>query len=173
MRAHLRTALLAAAAFAAAGLALPAAAQTVEELTVTGHALRNAPQSLSETVSYADLDLTQARQRAILSQRVNAAAGRVCDQLNEPRPSAGNLGHSCQEIAVRNASDQVRLAVADARNVSRLAYAPAAGSYGAQASATAYAGLSASPPVPDTPANRARYGGPMSHAGRHTKPAGN
>ncbi|HEY7900413.1 MAG TPA: hypothetical protein VIC25_04435 [Caulobacteraceae bacterium] len=28
-------------------------------------------------------------------------------------------------------------------------------------------------PVPDTPANRAKYGGPMSRAGRHTKPAGN
>ena len=28
-------------------------------------------------------------------------------------------------------------------------------------------------PVPDTPANRAKYGKPMSHAGRHTAPAGN
>jgi hypothetical protein len=28
-------------------------------------------------------------------------------------------------------------------------------------------------PVPDTPENRARYGGPMSRAGRHTTPAGN
>jgi hypothetical protein len=28
-------------------------------------------------------------------------------------------------------------------------------------------------PVPDTPANRAKYGGPMSNAGRHTKPVGN
>jgi hypothetical protein len=28
-------------------------------------------------------------------------------------------------------------------------------------------------PVPDTPANRAKYGKPMSNAGRHTKPAGN
>jgi hypothetical protein len=31
----------------------------------------------------------------------------------------------------------------------------------------------ASAPVPDTPANRAKYGKPMSHAGRHTAPAGN
>ena len=30
-----------------------------------------------------------------------------------------------------------------------------------------------SPPVPDTPDNRAKYGAPMSHAGRVTKPAGN
>jgi hypothetical protein len=28
-------------------------------------------------------------------------------------------------------------------------------------------------PVPDTPANRHLYGGPMSNAGRHTAPAGN
>jgi hypothetical protein len=28
-------------------------------------------------------------------------------------------------------------------------------------------------PVPDTAANRAKYGGPMSHAGKKTQPAGN
>jgi hypothetical protein len=28
-------------------------------------------------------------------------------------------------------------------------------------------------PVPDTPQNRAAYGQPMSHTGKHTKPAGN
>jgi hypothetical protein len=28
-------------------------------------------------------------------------------------------------------------------------------------------------PVPDTPANRAKYGRPMSHAGKKTAPAGN
>jgi hypothetical protein len=31
----------------------------------------------------------------------------------------------------------------------------------------------ASSPIPDTPANRAKYGKPMSHAGRKTTPAGN
>lgn len=33
--------------------------------------------------------------------------------------------------------------------------------------------LIASPPVPDTPQNRARYGQPLSNAGRRTPPAGN
>lgn len=33
--------------------------------------------------------------------------------------------------------------------------------------------LVSSPPVPDTPDNRARYGGPMSHGGQHTQAAGN
>jgi hypothetical protein len=28
-------------------------------------------------------------------------------------------------------------------------------------------------PIPDTPANRAKYGAPMSHAGKKTAPAGN
>jgi len=31
----------------------------------------------------------------------------------------------------------------------------------------------AAQPVPDTPANRAKYGAPMSHAGRRTAPTGN
>lgn len=33
--------------------------------------------------------------------------------------------------------------------------------------------LVASPPVPDTPENRAKYGGPLSNAGRRTQPADN
>jgi hypothetical protein len=33
--------------------------------------------------------------------------------------------------------------------------------------------LIASAPVPDTLENRAKYGGPMSHAGQRTQPAGN
>ena len=46
----------------------------------------------------------------------------------------------------------------------------------ANTSATASFGgpeVIASKPVPDTPANRAAYGQPLSHAGKHTKPAGN
>jgi len=31
----------------------------------------------------------------------------------------------------------------------------------------------ATPPVPDTPENRAKYGAPMSNAGKRTQPAGN
>jgi UrcA family protein len=122
---------------------------------------------LSESVSYADLDLTLASNRNILTRRVSAAAGRVCDRLNEARPSAGNLGHSCQEVAVRGAMGQVRIAFADAR--SGPAYAAA---YGTQASAIAPAQV-ASGPIPDTPQNRARYGGPRSHAGKRTAAQGN
>src|SRR3569833_298108 len=109
---YLALSLTAAAALAAAA---PSLAQTVEELTVTGQSARARPQAISEVVSYADLDLNYGRDRDILRLRVNSTAGRICDRLNEPRPSPGNLGHSCQEVAVRDAMDQVRLAFADAR----------------------------------------------------------
>lgn len=49
--------------------------------------------------------------------------------------------------------------------------AESAGGYGANASFTTQ--TIAMAPIPDTPANRAKFGGPMSAAGRHTKPAGN
>jgi hypothetical protein len=39
--------------------------------------------------------------------------------------------------------------------------------------ATTVSGIVTNGPVPDTPANRAKYGAPMSHAGKKTAPAGN
>ncbi|HLZ82067.1 MAG TPA: hypothetical protein VKQ54_00775 [Caulobacteraceae bacterium] len=39
--------------------------------------------------------------------------------------------------------------------------------------ATVVAATVTNGPVPDTAANRAKYGGPMSHAGKKTQPAGN
>jgi hypothetical protein len=33
--------------------------------------------------------------------------------------------------------------------------------------------LTTNGPVPDTPENRRKYGGPMSRAGKHTAPRGN
>jgi UrcA family protein len=163
---------LAAAGLAAAAWSAPAFAQSLDELTVTGHALRSQPQSLSETVSFADLDLTLAADRSILERRINAAAGRVCDQLNEPRTDRTNLGHSCQDIAVRNAMPQVRLAFADARAPARFARAPAAGGFAAQASATV-ASREGMAPIPDTRANRTRFGGPASASGRKSHASGN
>ena len=57
----------------------------------------------------------------------------------------------------------------DATNV-----APAAGAPAERApSATAGTDLISNGPVPDTRANRAKYGMPLSNAGRMTKPAGN
>jgi UrcA family protein len=115
---------------AALACAAPALAQSVEELTVTGHVPGQRVRSLSEAVSFADLDLTYAADRDRLRVRVNNAARRVCTQLNQDAPNAANLGHSCQEVAVRNAMDQVRFAFADAREA---AYVDR---YGAPVSAT-------------------------------------
>lgn len=137
---------LAAAAGLAAALvaAAPAFAQNLDEVTVsagapaddldvitsTAHALRAQPQSISEKVSYAGLDLTSPHDREVLLTRVNMAAGLICDQLDEAPPSAANLGRSCQEIAVRGAMGQIHLAYADARSS-----ADAAGANGQLASA--------------------------------------
>jgi UrcA family protein len=171
---------------AAASLAAPAFAQSVEELTVTGHSLRYDRQTLSRAVSFADLDLTRPGDRRMLRARVNDTAGDICEELNEPPPSAANLGRSCQEIARREAMGQVRLAVAAARGAayadaafsdpSFFAEAPSAQAYGEQASsrsATFTTTTVTNGPVADTPENRARYGAPMSHAGKRTAPRGN
>lgn len=130
-------ALAAVAGFAAAA---PAGAQSVEQLTVTGHGPLERAQAITEVVSFADLDLTYAGDREVLLRRVNTTAGRICDRLNEPRPGPGNLGKSCQDIAVREAMGQVHEAFEDAR----LRYADANSSAYADAN-----GAPASATVPD------------------------
>ena len=125
---NLALATLTAAAALACGA--PASAQTVEELTVTGHLNTSRLQSLSERVSFADLDLSRYEDRRVLLLRVNDAARHVCTQLNQESRNPANLGDTCQDNAVRGAMDQVRYAFADARDQ---AYADA---YGAPVSAT-------------------------------------
>ncbi len=49
--------------------------------------------------------------------------------------------------------------------------AAAAGSFGQGASVTT--SMTTNGPVPDTPENRAKYGAPMSNAGKHTAAKGN
>ncbi len=181
---HFALATLAAAAVTLAGA--PAFAQTVEELTVTGHSMKNDRQILSRAVSFADLDLTRQSDRKMLRARVSDTAGDVCEELNEPGPSAANLGRSCQEIAMRDAFAQVKVAAAAARGAayadaafsdpSFFAVAPSADSYAAQVSTTATSVTTTTVtngPVADTPENRAKYGAPMSRAGKRTAPRGN
>ena len=183
---YLTLATLAAAAATLAGA--PAVAQTVlEEVTITAHGLKNEEMSKSQRVSFADLDLTRKADRDKLGLRVADTAHRLCEELNEPGPrSPGAFGHSCQEIATRKGLEDVKVAVAAARGgayadnaFSQGWSAPAAGSYSAPASATAPASANyidmtvTNGPVADTPENRARYGGPMSNAGKRTAPRGN
>ena len=172
---HLALATLTAAAALVAGA--PAFAQNIDEVTVTGHGPRAT--SLSDTVSYADLDLNLRADRDRLLRRVSDTAGRLCDQLDQDPASHHNMGKSCKDVAIRGAMDQVRQAFADA------GASPAyVNTYGTPTSAV----VPADPndyrasytvstvdngPIPDTPANRARYGGPVSRAGQRTSARGN
>jgi UrcA family protein len=162
---------------AAALAAVPAFAQPLDELTVTSHGPR--AMSLSDTVSYADLDLTLRADRDRLLTRVSDTAGRLCDQLDQDPASNHNIGKSCKDVAIRGAMGQVRQAFADAG--SNPAYV---NTYGTPTSAIVpddpnYSQASYSVttvdngPIPDTPENRARYGGPMSRAGQRTSARGN
>jgi UrcA family protein len=168
---------LATLAAATALAAVPAFAQPLDEVTVTSHGPR--AMSLSDTVSYADLDLTLRADRDRLLTRVSNTAGRLCDQLDQDPASNHNIGKSCKDVAIRGAMGQVRQAFADAG--SNPAYV---NTYGTPTSAivpddpnynqASYAVTTVdNGPIPDTPENRARYGGPVSRAGQRTGARGN
>lgn len=163
---------------------------TVGELTVTGRWPGESPQTLSAVVNYADLDLRLSRDQAELRHRVDVTAEDLCRRLGEGGPQPPMVGGTCRQNAVRGAMDQVRTAIAQAETgpayaesapppepyVAPAAPSAAADSYGANASAVAPSytvQTVTNGPVPDTPANRARYGQPMSRAGKATTPAGN
>jgi UrcA family protein len=165
--------LLSLAAVLAAASA-PTFAQSVEELVITGHGHGERPASASQRVSYADLNLTRAGDQAVLKHRIVAAAKDVCREVGEDAPLRGNLGKSCQDNAIRDAMVQVRVAFADAQAYQAFAANDVgdAGAYGSNVSATV-ADPTTNGPVPDTVANRARYGGPASSAGVRSRPKGN
>jgi UrcA family protein len=154
----------------------PAFAQTIEELVITGHGHGERPASASQRVSYADLDLTRTGDQAVLKHRIVAAAKDVCREVGEDAPLRGNLGRSCQDISTREAMIQVRVAFADAQAYRAFAAndvgASDASALGANVSATV-ADPTTNGPIPDTVANRARYGGPASSAGQRSRPKGN
>ncbi len=111
MRAGLRSWVLiqGAGAVLAAGLlaasAPPAAAQTVEEVVVTGKP-KNLPETLSYRVSYADLDLTKGTDgQKELERRIRVAADYICGQLNP-----GVNANACVVEATRGVKDQVHKA---------------------------------------------------------------
>ena len=172
------------AAVAAGGFALcafPAAGQTIEELIITG---RIGPdgrlESFSERVSYADLDLRAEADQRVLRQRIRDTARSICRRLGADGPQRPSPSiPTCESEAVNGAMPQYRTALARApgRAYAR-AEAPSAGSYATSVSAVAPAAPSYSfstvtnGPVPDTAENRARYGDPMSRAGRMTAPRG-
>jgi UrcA family protein len=165
--------LTAAAALAVgATAATSASAQNLDELTVTSRGPHT--QTLTDTVSYADLDLTQRADRMRLEHRVSDTAIRLCDELHQDPASLHNMGASCKDVAIRDAMGQVRQAFADARSPDYV------NTYGTPTSATVPdntgpwdVSTTDNGPIPDTPANRALYGGPTSRAGQRTSARGN
>lgn len=101
--------LLAAGGLAASAIAFPAAAQPAsEEIIVTGRYGRvpDNVQTVSQSVSYADLDLSTKAGRDELRHRVNLTARFLCDKLGES--STGDaLAPSCRQAAVKDALDRV------------------------------------------------------------------
>lgn len=96
-----------------AGMALlataaPALAQANEDIIVTGRYGRvpDHAQSLSQTVSYADLDLSTAAGRDILRHRLRLTARFLCDKLGESDTSS-SVVPSCRDAAVKDAMSRV------------------------------------------------------------------
>lgn len=87
----------------------PAFAQTPpEEIVVTGKygKVPDSVQSLSQRVSYADLDLSKDKHRDILRQRVKLTARFLCDKLGEPEIATPPVP-SCRDAAARDAMARV------------------------------------------------------------------
>ena len=88
----------------AIAVAAPAMAQTsADEITVTGRygKVPDSVQSLSQAVSYADLDLGVAAGRDELRHRLNLTARFLCDKLGES-DSSSPIVPSCRDAAVRD-----------------------------------------------------------------------
>ena len=101
--------LRAACAGAALAMALPAIAQSdSEEITVTGRygKLPDSAQSVSQAVSYADLDLSTTAGKAELRHRLDLTARFLCDKLGEP-DTLDPVVPRCRDAAVKDAMSRV------------------------------------------------------------------
>lgn len=179
---------LAVAGFAA--LSAPAIAQEVDEITVIGSfAPDGRPNSLSRVVNISDIDLRTDAGVSEVRSRVKATARDLCRELGE-LDRGGGVVRPCEDKAVADAMSQARPIIQAARSGALYAAAEPA-PYIAPPGAAISVEESATPasaeapavtyttttvtngPVPDTPENRARFGGPMSNGGQRTAPAGN
>jgi len=105
----LRTSALALAALAAGAIATPTLAQPADEEIVVMGRYGTAPdsvRSLSQPVSYADLDLSTKVGRDILHQRLKLTARYLCDKLGETDTSSQPIP-SCRDAAVSDAEKRV------------------------------------------------------------------
>ena len=97
--------------FVCSAMAIPhiAAAETApEEIVITGRygKVPDNVQTLSQPVSYADLDLSTKDGRDELRRRVNLTARFLCDKLGESA-SGDALAPSCRQAATKDAMSRV------------------------------------------------------------------
>lgn len=177
----------------AALAAAPVVAQTVDEITVMGRMGPDGrPAQLSRVITISDLDLGSDAGVSALRVRVRDTARDLCRQLGETGGGSGLL-RSCEDEAVTRAMNDARPIIAARRSGATYAFAapppapyvapvgePAASAEevstpaSAEVPAAVYTTTTiTNGPVPDTPENRARFGGPLSNAGQRTAPAGN
>ena len=87
-----------------------AMAQTSEDIIVTGRygTVPDSVQTLSQAVSYYDLDLSTEAGRKELRQRVSLTARFLCDKLGESStaPGPGNVP-SCRQGATKDAMERI------------------------------------------------------------------
>jgi UrcA family protein len=98
--------LVAGAAFL--GASAPVQAQAApEEITVTGRygKVPDNVQSLSQAVSYADLDLSTAAGKSELRRRLNLTARFLCEKLGESDAATPPVP-SCRDAAVKDAMER-------------------------------------------------------------------
>jgi UrcA family protein len=91
------------------GVAGPGVTQTsVEEITVTGHygPAPDSVRSLSQTVSYDDLDLSTDAGRHALHHRISLTARFLCDKLGES-DTGDTIAPSCRDAAEKDAMNRV------------------------------------------------------------------
>lgn len=86
----------------------PGFAQTGEEITVTGRYGRvpDSVKSLSQVVSYADLDLSTKAGKDELRRRVALTSRYLCDRLGESASMSSPVP-SCREAAIKDAMQRV------------------------------------------------------------------
>jgi UrcA family protein len=86
------------------GTSAPLMAQSSEDIIVTGRygKVPDNVQSASQTVSYADLDLSTQAGRDILRHRLKLTARYLCDKLGES-DSTADIVPPCQQSAVNDA----------------------------------------------------------------------
>ena len=90
------------------GAAAPSLAQTDEEIIVSGRYgnLPESVRSLSQSVSYADLDLSSTAGRAELRHRVRLTARYLCEKLGEV-DSSSSVVPSCRDAATKDALSRI------------------------------------------------------------------